>query len=152
MEGVATFIAEVAGSRNAVRRGSGSGICADGARNGEGTEIDEVIGIVGAVLDGSNHIGTVEAVSAAAVVALEVVVELEGLTILEREDTVNAPTVFQLLQIAARLRKFIAEIPGEAMRNVEVRRTVFQVRTVAVVGLRGVGLEIFAVAGVVHGT
>src|SRR5215469_13058932 len=99
----------------------------------------------------SDNVWTVEAAAAAAEVVFEVVVELEGLSILQGEDAVHAPSVLQFLQIAPHSGQLIGEIPSEAIRDVEVRRSVFEGRTGAVVGLRGVGLKVFAVAGVVHG-
>ena len=93
--------------------------------------------------------GTIKGVAAAAVVIPEVVIQMEWLSTLESHNAVQTPTVLQLLHASAAIGEVVGEIPGEAMRDVEVRRAIFQARASAVVGLGRVGLEIFAVAGVV---
>src|SRR5215469_10775557 len=65
----------------------------------------------------SDNVWTVEAAAAAAEVVFEVVVELEGLSILQGEDAVHAPSVLQFLQIATHSGQLIGEIPGEAIRD-----------------------------------
>src|SRR5437868_466750 len=96
-------------------------------------------------------VGPVETAAAAAKVILEIVVELEGLAILQRQHTVESPAIFQLLPISAHLGKLVGEIPGKAVRYVEVRWSVFQIGTRTVVRLRSIGFEIFPIAGIIKG-
>src|SRR5258706_2999647 len=96
--------------------------------------------------DRSDTIGPIKSAAAAAIVVLEVVIELEGLAILHGQNTVEAPAVLQTLPVAAHLRELISEVPGKTLRNIEVRRSVFHLRLGAVIGLSGIGFEIFTVA------
>ena len=101
----------------------------------------ESAGFLASNRDGPDHIGTVETFAATAIVALVVVVKLEGLPILQSQHAVDAPSILQFLSTAAHFRKLIGEVPAKTVRNVEIRRTVFVFRVVAVVGLGGVGLK-----------
>src|SRR5258708_17019590 len=126
------------------------GRCTYRARNGKRTQIKKIERVALVIDDRPNYIRPIKGVTAAAVVILEVVVEVEGLAALQSGNTVNAPSVLQLLHAAAHGWEVVGEIPSQAVRDVEVGRTVFELRLGAVVGLSGVGFEIFAVAGVVE--
>ena len=104
------------------------------------------------IVNRTDYIRTIEAVSAAAEIVLKVVVELERLAVLHGEHAIQAPAVFQFLPIATHLGKIVSEVPSGATGNIEIRRCIFEVGTSAVVGLSCVRLEVFAVTGIVHGT
>src|ERR1019366_677323 len=140
--------AEVAGAGNAVGRRFGGGD--GGTGNGERADVHEVCRVVGGIDNRADHIRPIETVAAAAEVVLGPV-ELEGLAVLEVQHAVEAPAIFQALQTATHFREIVGEVPSEAAGDVEVRGSVFEIRTGAVVGLRCVGYEVFAVAGVIHG-
>ena len=103
------------------------------------------------VVDRSDHIWPVKSVAAAAVIVLEVVIELEGLAILQCQHAVESPPILQALPATAHLGKLIGKVPSKALRDVEVGWSILELRIIAVVGLGGIGLEVFAVAGIVQG-
>jgi hypothetical protein len=72
------------------------------------------------IVDRSNHVRPIEAVSTAAEVILKVVVELEGLAILHAQNAVYAPAIFQPPPLTTHFGKLIGEIPSEAPGEVEV--------------------------------
>ena len=100
--------------------------------------------------DRGDHVRPVESATAAAEVILAIVVELKGLTALQRYRAVDAPSIPQTLHAAGHLGNFVAEDPGETFGEIEVRRPVFELGIVAVLRLGGVGLEVLAVAGVIQ--
>src|SRR5262249_54426938 len=146
---VASHVSEVTTADRTVRSGSS---CWNGyaTRYGERAQIKIVIRIALLISDRSYNIGTVERIAAFAVVIPEVVVGMEWLSTLQSENAVDAPAILQCLHAATAVRELITEVPGEAVRNVEAGRTIFQPRACAVVGLGLVWFEVFTVAGVIE--
>ena len=101
--------------------------------------------------DGADDIGAIKAVAAAAEVVLKVVVKMERLAGLEAYRAIEAPAILEFAEAAAHFRELVAEDPGKALADVEIGIAVFELGLGAVVGLGGVGLEVFAVAGIVEG-
>ena len=98
------------------------------------------------VLNRSNHIRPPKKFTAAVVVVLEVVIELERLPRLHRHDPVDAPPIGQLLPISVPVRKLIDKIPREPVPHVEIRTPAIPIRICAVVRLQRVRHIIFPVA------
>src|SRR5260370_10179189 len=102
------------------------------------------------VYDWAYDIGPAVAFAAAIVISLEIVIELKGLAALQRNRAVEAPAIFQALPAAAHLGEVIRKDPGEAVRHIEVRWPVFELRTRAVIRLRGIGLKVLSIARIVE--
>ena len=100
----------------------------------------------------SDRIRPVVSLATPAVIVLEIVVELERLPALQSHAAVQAPAVLQSRKRAASVRQVVAEDPSKALGQIKVRRPVFEEAPHTVVRLRGVGLEVFAVARVIHRT
>jgi hypothetical protein len=97
-----------------------------------------------------DYIRTVESVAAAAEVILKIIVELKGLSALQGRDAGESPSIFQLSHAAAHGGQVVSKIPREAVRDVEVRRALFEVRARTVVGLRSVRHEVFAITRIIQ--
>src|SRR5258706_3541645 len=101
------------------------------------------------ITDRPDHIWAIEAVATAAEIILEVVVEVEGLAVLQTQHAIQTPAILQALPVAAHFREVIAEVPSKTARDVEIGWAILELRVGAVIGLRGIRHEIFTVAGVV---
>src|ERR1700680_4367382 len=77
------------------------------ARHSKRTELQEVERIALVVHNRPNHIGPIKAIAAAAVVIFEVIVQVKGLSALQRGGTLDSPTILQLRHAAAHLRKSV---------------------------------------------
>src|SRR6516225_6594797 len=121
---------------------------AESTWNGKRTQVDEVRGCA-AVDDRANLIGAIEALARAGIVAFEVVVEVEWLPVLQVKHAVKPPTVLQAAIGSSERGKHVGEVPGEPAANIEIGITVFSCRVQTVVGLGGIGDEVFQVTGIV---
>src|SRR5579863_1647807 len=116
----------------------------------ERVEVHEVERISFVIRERSNDVRTVIAFAATAEIIFKVVIHLEWLAALQGKCVVETPAVFQPLHVAAMIRHSVVEDPGESLRKIEVRRPIFQVWPGTVVWLRGIRLEVVAIAGVIE--
>src|SRR4029077_3527220 len=77
---------------------------------------------------------------------LELAVQLPGLTVLQVEYGVEAPSILHLRQSPSHLGQLVSEVPGKAPTNVEAGVPAITRRIGAVLRLRLVGLEVFEIA------
>src|SRR5262245_46885917 len=132
-----------------VSRGAVSGRIAECARHLERGKINTECAC--AVADRTDHVWPVKTFTGPGVISLEVIVQLKWLAVLQVQNTFETPAIPQPRQAPAHPRKFIAEIPGETAPDIKVRISALKCRNQAIVRLRSIGNEIFAVAGVVNG-
>ena len=150
---VAAFVAEVASAGDAIGFVRAAVVplrISPGAGCGERRQIQVLRGIVG-VLRLRDLVRPVKAFARSRVVALEFVVKVPGLAILQVEDAVEAPAVLQLRHRSPHLGELVGEVPSEAAANVEARVSAVSRGIGAVLRLRLVGFEIFKIAGGVDG-
>ena len=148
-ERIAAKTAEVTRPRDAIAYVTRSWILQGipGTRRRKGSETQEMKWISEVVLHGTHYVGTIEALSCSGVVSFEFVIQVPRLSILQVQNSVDAPPVHQFLHAAVTLGKFITEIPGKAAANVEAGITAISSGKCAVLWLRLVGLEVLKVAG-----
>src|SRR5208337_2168410 len=103
------------------------------------------------IADWTNYVGSVKTLPRTGVVALKVVIQLEGLTVLKVQDAVHSPAIFQLRRTPAKLGKGVTKVPGQAAADIEVRISPLQAGEKAVIRLGSVGNEILEVAGIIDG-
>ena len=144
-EGIAPFGADVLCSRDA-------SAVREGTRNLEGGEVNDVIGEAGSRVGIADHVGTGKVLAGAIVVATVIEVQLEGLPGLQGQDAVDRPSSAELGPGSGALGRWELVIghPRKTMAHVKVGVAAFQVHAVAVVGLRGIGLKVRAVTGIVN--
>src|ERR1700751_2874399 len=103
-------------------------------------------------MDTSGNVRATKKLAAAVIVVLKIVVQVEGLSGLDCHNSIEPPAVLELLPTATAGRKFVNEIPGKAIADIEIGIAAIKAdRRGAVVRLRSIGDKIFAVAGVVDG-
>ncbi len=150
-EGVAPFIAEMARAGNAAICEASSTRGWISTWNRERSEVQKFCGIAG-VMDRPHNVRARVAFSAAIEVIFKAVIQLKRLPGLDGDDAVEAPAIGNALPTAFVVRELINEIPGEAIADIKVRiATIGTDGRGTVVGLRGIGDILFAVAGIVDG-
>src|SRR5260370_4767866 len=103
--------------------------------------------------DGPDYVRPVDALATAAKAvcrSCKVVVELEGLAVLQSHSAVESPAVSQALPPTAHLGQVIREDPGEAVGHVEVGGAAFELGPGAVVWLGRIGLKVLSIARIVE--
>src|SRR5581483_8447149 len=110
----------MAGSRHAVRAiwTAIIGRIAPCARRGESAQVEELGWTVG-IMNRSDLVRTVEALTRSGVVALELIIKLPRLSILQVQRTVKSPSTLQLCHASFPVGEGIGEAPGETTPNIE---------------------------------
>ena len=138
------------GKAVAVAGGRGRSSISKRTWNLEVGQVEEVVRCA-AVLNRPHDLRTVKSFSRARVVALEIVVQREGLAGLHGSNSVDAPPTLQLGKRPRRLGELVNEVPAKSLSNIEVGIASLQLRRQTVVRLRSIGNEVFQVAGIVDG-
>ena len=139
--------------------GSGHAVClaATWIRNGRikragGCESSHVKKVKwhAAIANRTHHIRPIETLPGAGVVAFEEIVKVEWLSVLQTDDSVEAPAVLQFRKTATHLGELIGKVPGEPAADVKTGIATISSRIETVCRLRLVRGEVLAVTGVVH--
>ena len=123
---------------------------AHSARNRKGAEVEILVGCTGAGKGIADQVRTSEEFARPVEVVLEQIAHVVRLTVIESDHAIEGPIIGEPRRNVG-LREVVGPIPPEALANVEVRVGALSRGIVAVVGLRGVGNVVLAIAGVVDG-
>src|ERR1051326_1468293 len=122
----------------------------DSAGHCKRTELQELRRIVLVINDWAHHVRAVKSVSSTAIVIFKVVIKRKRLATLQRNGTVHTPAITQPCPATAHLGKFKSCNPDETLWNIEVRSSIFALRIIAVLRLRRIHDEVFAIARIVQ--
>src|SRR5262249_34954244 len=98
------------------------------------------------VVNWSDHIRSVEPFPRTRVIAFKKVIQMEWLTVLYAERTIQSPAIFELGETSADRWERVCHSPCKPAANIKTRIAAFTCRIQAVRGLRLVRDEIFTVA------
>src|SRR5215469_12658357 len=148
---IATQIAEMAAARLAIAiaRAVKVRAVAECAWNLKRAQINEIVRSA-PVLNGSDHVRSIESLTGAGIIPFEVVIERERLAVLQAGSAIQPPSALQFGKTPASRRKLVGEIPAETPANVKVGIAALRLWRKAVIRLGCVGNEVFEITGVVN--